>query len=303
MIINIGKKILLSLLVVILVSLPLYFLPQLHIGKEKVLPISYSSPPGSLVVARVGIYTLSEVSGWTSPYAEVTLTGKALARKTIANQDGFFLFINVPVRENLGELCLVAEDINHIASFPTCVPPPQPKDELVIKNILLPPSISLEKGEITLGKTAKASGMTFPESEVDVRLSVEKKGLPSLYNFYKNYKTYNPPSYKITSNPNGYFEFSLPTANASENRLFAVSRLSNLGDLGNLGSPKSNTLTFLVYKSYWLILLLLFLLLLLVLFFILKKEKKNKLLVLENEITVYQPYCETKIFFPKILRF
>lgn len=290
-----ARKVFFSFLVAIIFALPFYLLaPPKKI--EKVLPISYSSPPGSLVVARVGIYTLSEVSGWTSPYAEVTLTGKALARKTIANQNGFFMFINVPVRENLGELCLIAEDVNHIASFPTCIPPPQPKDELVIRNILLPPSISLEKGKIALGKTAKASGMTFPDSEVDVRLSVEKKGfwdmVYKIYNRYKNYNNYNPPAYKIKSNPHGYFEFSLPTANPSENRVFVVSYLSNyLSDLSVFGSPKSNTLTFAVYKVSLLLLFLFLSILGLLSYLGLRKKKPRALLVLENK-AVLKPFTE-----------
>jgi len=298
------RKLICSLLITLVLSIPVslevYKIYNSYKGYKPVLSDEIKNPKSkeTKVVARVGGYVLNQLTGWTSPFAEVTLTSQGLARKTTADGEGFFAFYYIPVPENLGELCLIAQDVNQLPSFPLCLAPPPKNQNLQIKDVLLSPTISLEGAQIPTGKTAKASGMTFPNSEVEVyfftdsewsiwstitkifpKITLPKfllvqsakckvqncnskfktfgssvlKLLTSNYNFKlltSNFKlvrsayAFSLPSYKIRSNQNGYFEFSLPASSPSNNRIFSISYLSNLGDLSNLRSPKSNTLAF-----------------------------------------------------------
>lgn len=197
------------------------------------------------VSARVGNYYIDILNGWTSPFAEVTLSGKKLIRKTTANDKGFFQFTFIPVYDDLGELCLISQDVNLLPSFPVCLPPPDTNRNIEITNVYLPPTISVENDKIPFGKTAKASGMTNPETEVDVHLFTENEfsvwalitragiRLP-LPKIVKKAAAVGLPNYKVKSNKNGYFEFSLPASSPSRNGIF----------VNTASSPKSNTLYF-----------------------------------------------------------
>jgi hypothetical protein len=185
------------------------------------------------VSARVGNYYIDILNGWTSPFAEVTLSGKKLIRKTTADEQGFFQFTFIPVFDDLGELCLISQDVNLLPSFPVCLPPPDMNKNIEITNIYLPPTISVEADRIPFGKTTKASGMTTPDTEVDVHLFTEND-FSIWARIVKTVGAIGLPSYRIKSNKNGYFEFSLPASSPSKNGIFA----------NTSSSPKSNTLYF-----------------------------------------------------------
>lgn len=316
------KRLLLAILVTLTLSFPFYS----YLKKEvKVLPITMTAAqPGSLVIARVGIFTLNEISGWTSPFAEVTMTSWNLARKTVADGSGFFAFYNIPIRENTGDICFIAEDVNRVANFPTCISPLIPTDNLVIKNILLAPSILVSKGIIDKGKPVSASGMTFPDSEVDIRVSnvianvVANfssrpwwQGLQSPLRGLKSATTYT--SLKTRSNQFGFYETSLPTNNISENRIYSSSALSpslltpdpllTSQPHPQYSSPKSNTLTFFVVRNMLWIIILLILILLAIIILLFLKDKIQSLMIVDNKMVKKEPVCETEILsWPKLLR-
>ncbi|MGI5825806.1 MAG: hypothetical protein ACOX50_00125 [Patescibacteria group bacterium] len=197
------------------------------------------------VSARVGNYYIDILNGWTSPFAEVTLSGKKLVRKTTADERGFFQFTFIPVFDDLGELCLISQDVNQLPSFPVCLPPPDMNKNIEITNVYLPPTISVEADRIPFDKTTKASGMTTPDTEVDVHLFTENDfsiwaritrssiNLPFL-KIIKTADAIGLPNYKVKSNENGHFEFSLPVSSPAKNGVFA----------NTASSPKSNTLYF-----------------------------------------------------------
>ncbi len=193
------------------------------------------NPPEVKVVARVGKRAINRLTGFSSPYSEITLSGQNLGRKTTADQKGFFAFYDIAIVEGLKEICLLAQDVNLLPSFPTCLPLPETDQNLQIENVLLSPTLSLESGQIAAGKTTKASGMTFPDSEVQVYLFTEQNWSIRLI---KSVYAFGLPKYQIKSNQNGYFEFSLPASAPSKNGIFAVSA-SSIGS-----SSKSNTLYF-----------------------------------------------------------
>ncbi|PJC28755.1 hypothetical protein CO053_02945 [Candidatus Shapirobacteria bacterium CG_4_9_14_0_2_um_filter_40_11] len=295
-----GRKVCLSFIITFLFCFPFALGKKYFISKHaKVLPLERQSKTVPNVVARVGEYQIGILSGWTSPYAEVYLNGQGTARKTAADENGYFEFFMVPVKKSYGELCLTSQDINLVPTLPVCLPAIPPTDNAEVIGVLLPPTISLERTKIHLGESTKASGMTFPDSEVDVYLFEN-------YNNYNFHNIHNKlfsvfaaglPKYSIRSNTNGYFEFSLPTSDPSENRLFAVSYLSNLSFPSYLGvfpSPKSNTLSLQVFKPNWLWLILLVLSILSVLS-LLRKRKPHALLIPQNDLVKSPAFYDTSL--------
>ncbi len=212
-------------------------------SSSRVLPQSVS------VYAQVGRYYLDSLSGWGSPFAEVTLTSQNLIKKTTSDEKGFFEFHGFPIPDKLGELCLISQDQYQYSSFPVCLAPPPGNRNVIIRDVLLPPTLSLAGSQIPSGKTAKASGMTFPSSEVDVYLFTENRfsfgqWWQNFFNrFFPSALAVGLPRYQVKTNPNGYFEFSLPTSFASANRVYAAAVFS-LPDSTKAFSPKSNTLAF-----------------------------------------------------------
>ncbi len=206
------------------------------------------------VVARVGKRAINRLTGFSSPYSEIGLSGQNLARKTTADSRGFFAFTDFPIAENLREICLLAQDVNQLPSFPTCLPLPDTDQNLMIDNVLLSPTLSLDGGQIPAGKTAKASGMTFPDAQVDVFLFTEQNwsiwGI--LRRLIRPVYALGLPRYQIKSNPNGYFEFSLPANSPADNGVFVAAAFPSPALFGlepqsppfPLFSPKSNTLFF-----------------------------------------------------------
>lgn len=266
---SLEKKVCLSLLITLFFCLPFALLKE---NRSKVLHLERQSGTVPNITARVGEYQIGLLSGWASPYAEINLSGQGTARKTLADENGYFEFLFVPVKKTYGELCLTSQDVNLIPTLPVCLPAIPPTDNVEVIGVLLPPTISLDKGKILIGESTKASGMTFPNSELDVYLFENKRFslIPSVF-------AMGLPKYSIRSNKNGYYEFSLPATQPSKNRLFATAYLSNFA------SPKSNTLIFSVVKTnyLWLLLILPIILILLIL---LGKKKERALMIIKNDI-------------------
>ena len=112
--------------------------------------------------------------------------------------------------------------------------------EISIGPILLPPTLSLSKGNFLPNEQAIAQGLTIPNSEVNIFLA--NNLTPSLrFSFIPSVYAYFIPRYQIKADANGHFEFNLPAgppAGGASWRVFATA--THLG----LPSPKSNTLTF-----------------------------------------------------------
>jgi len=271
---------LLTIILVIPVSLEGYKIYKAYNRYQAILSTHLQNPlpPQEKtvnVLARVGGYTINAISGWASPFAEVSLSSQGVARKTVADETGFFVFNSVSLPDDPKELCLISQDVNQLASFPLCLPPPPRNQNLEIKDILLSPTLSLESGKIILGKTTKASGMTVPNSKVEVYLFIEKnfslwarisQQIPLFSLLTSHFSpsiayAANFPLYETKSNENGYFEFSLPANAPSNNRIFVSTIFSppplldtstslSAGPLlishshPEYYSPKSNTLSF-----------------------------------------------------------
>ena len=196
--------------------------------------------------------------GYSSPHSLVQLRGERVAEEVIADNQGYFLFDRTFLpypNPQYPELCLNAIDTQSRISFPVCLPPlPKGPFNFNIGPVLLAPTFSLEKGSFLPQEQVKAEGLTMPNIEVNIFLandaSQKKSNLLSrLFRFEAS--AYSLPQYKIKSDSQGRFEFSLPTIKPNNWRLFTAAEFQGSP------TPKSNTLNFKILSWWqWLFLLL-----------------------------------------------
>lgn len=225
------------------------------------------------VTATVGEPKLT-LFGYTSPNAQVQLLGIGVAKDTLANEDGYFFFDRVflpqpslrwvsPYKIALAypELYLLTIDTDQHTSFPTSLPPlPTGPYNIAVGPILLPPTLTLEKGKFLPGEQVIASGQTIPYSQTTIALANEqqKEEYKNLFQLLQKLFTkalflpsqtyaYSLPQYQINTGENGRFQFNLPANPSTDGltwRVFAATRYLDSP------SPKSNTLTFSVL-TWW----------------------------------------------------
>lgn len=176
--------------------------------------------------------------GYTSPKATVQLSGYPdVSSQTESEENGYFRFINIYMLPITKELCLTTIDRNKRTSNPTCIAAPSfPVKGKEIGPVILPPTISLGKGQFLPEETVEAKGESIPDSEIDVSLF---RAEPTLWErlFPQAYAA-TLPLYAIKTDQNGYFSFNLPSTTSNTFRLFTQAKFDNSP------SPKSNTLTF-----------------------------------------------------------
>lgn len=220
-------------------------------------PSVYAADPGPVsytvtVSASVGEPKLT-LFGYTSPHAEVKLEGERVSEETIANEEGYFFFDRIflprPTPE-YPELCLIAIDNHHRLSFPTCLPPlPVGPFDITVGPVLLPPTVSLEKGNFLPSEQVAAEGETIPNTEVTVYLAnkfLEEQSFISILSklLISPIYAYSLPKYQIQADERGHFEFNLPGVRPASWRVFAA------GTFLGSPTPKSNSLSFKVL-SWW----------------------------------------------------
>ena len=226
------------------------------------------------------------IDGYTSPNSRVELTSPRVYAITYSQDNGYFIFDRTILPRHPSDLCLSAIDNQNRQSQPVCVPPPPVNNyHTDIGPILLPPTISLENNTINPNSTVISSGQSIPNSQISLHFyKVNDKGL----SFPKEAYAYSLPSLTIETDKEGNFNFSLPTAYASDYRLYASTKFSN-----NY-SPKSNTLVYILpslfsiflQQNYYLVFLLPLYVITLIIFFTLLRfylpERKKHLPALRN---------------------
>jgi hypothetical protein len=205
-----------------------------------------------------------ELHGWTSPGAQVEFTMEQVIKKiTTADDQGQFTF-RVALPRTIAPFCLIAQDISGISSHPLCIAPPPPEFNILIKEVVMPPTLKVDEGKLAKGETVPAQGYTTPNSEV-IPYLFEEKGRPlvrlplisestnQLIIQLSNHLVspalaVEVPKFPIKSDQNGFFQFNLPSETLGKNRLFVGSFFHDNP------SPKSTTLVFDVL-SWWRMLL------------------------------------------------
>jgi len=249
------KTIFICILSLALVLLMLV-LPMLHLtnsGEVYALELSSLATDREVVVsASIGEPKLT-LFGYGPVGSQVTLNGIGILEVTAANDIGYFEFNNVFLprggdgQEFYPEFCLQAH-YEEISTQPTCLAPlPSGKFDYRIGPVVLSPTLALEKGTIFTAEQVKAYGRTLPNTEITVFLAKEENQgfsdfLKSIWPI-KEASAYSIPTYQITSDSNGNYEFNLPSETSSRWRIFAAS------DFQGKNSAKSNTLSFWVKSS------------------------------------------------------
>lgn len=196
--------------------------------------------------------------GYSSPHSLVQLRGERVAEEVIADNQGYFLFDRAFLpypNPQYPELCLNAIDTQSRISFPVCLPTlPIGPFNFNIGPVLLAPTFSLEKGSFLPQEQVKAEGLTIPNTEVNIFLAndasqTKSNFLSRLFRF--EVSAYSLPQYKIKSDSQGRFEFSLPTIKPNNWRLFTAAEFQGSP------TPKSNTLNFKILNWWqWLFLII-----------------------------------------------
>ncbi|MFH1601463.1 MAG: hypothetical protein ABIB61_00720 [Candidatus Shapirobacteria bacterium] len=208
------------------------------------------------VSARVG-GCLFDIEGLTSAFARVEFSSSQgnVNLETIADDQGIFHFYNALMPLYSGDFCFTAIDTQNRSSAPVCFSPPAAETYTSISGIILPPTISIEKGVYWLGEENSAEGATVPSSEVRVFLFEDNKIyfwsiLGRL--FSRPILAREGPNLEIKSDSRGDFSFNLPTDKPSVWKLYVGATKTQLGENP---SPKSNTIQFaaLSFWQWWLI--------------------------------------------------
>jgi hypothetical protein len=208
----------------------------------------YNATASTTITASVGENRLT-IYGYTSPNSRVELSNSKIFSVTYSDSTGYFLFDKILLpKTTLPDLCLTSSDNNSRQTTPVCIPsPPATNYQTDTGPILLPPTISLEEDNINPNSTVVTSGQAIPNSQVSLSFYKVSDTAKS-FSFIKQVSAYSLPSVTATTDSQGNFSLNLPTAYASNYRLYASTRFNN-----NY-SPKSNTLVYILPSLFYLFL-------------------------------------------------
>lgn len=214
-------------------------------------PVSATEYISSSSVSISGSIGKNEVTitGYTSPKSRVELSSPRVFAVTYSNDTGYFVFDKTLLPQNPSDLCLISIDDNQRQNTPTCIPsPPQTNYHTDIGPILLPPTISLENDTINPNSTIITSGQSIPNSQISVHFYKVDDNAKSFLSFLspKPVQAYSLPNLSVVSDALGNFSLNIPTAYASDYRLYASTKFKD-----NY-SPKSNTLVYILPSLFWL---------------------------------------------------
>lgn len=261
-----------NLRIFLLLLTPIFFYSFIPIyagvTKQKTTVNRYDlSPSMSIrVSAQVGGY-LFDLQGLTSPWAKVEFysTEGNVDVVTLADDQGVFHFRNVLAPIQTGDFCFISYDTNGTANNPLCFSPPPPKTKTTIKDIVLSPTLVLDKGLFRQGEMVSAAGRTFPNAEIRIYMFEENRPfwldlidviIPKTFAREGNYEflgwwpsgllrgvrpafAREGPQLTINADPDGDFSFNLPTQKSNLWRMFAGPKFK-----GENMTAKSNILEF-----------------------------------------------------------
>ncbi len=210
-----------------------------------------SASNGVSVSLSIGIHKFT-LYGYSSPGALINLQGMGIVDETIADPKGYFEFNNRFSPFSPREACLTSTDQFGRISSPVCLPPFPTEYDIVIGPVLMPPTISFDKSDYFMGDQVILTGQAIPGTDVDLSVYIDDspslmKYLSSIFTLVKPAYAFTFPQLKTTSDAQGNFSLSLPSANADVYRLFAQSTYESEA------SPKSITLNVRILPIWMLI--------------------------------------------------
>lgn len=182
--------------------------------------------PTVMIKARVGAYSLS-LSGWASPFASIIMRSEGVFyRSTTADGDGFWVINDMTIKENFSSFCLEHIDFRNLGSSTACLTVPPAKSDLSKENIFLPPTISLQRVEISAGGSAVVFGYTMPNAKATIYVSTGEV-------------------YEAIADGNGYYELTIDNLPAGSYELYATAVYKGKASL------KPTTTVKLVALTWW----------------------------------------------------
>jgi len=112
------------------------------------------------------------ISGFASPNASIVIVdsdGNSITSFT-ADKNGSFTVTKVSLPAGSGEYCFKVVDFKRLGTSESCMTI-NPSTNTNITNIYLPPTIGVERAEISEGEDAVIYGYTMPNATVKLRLS------------------------------------------------------------------------------------------------------------------------------------
>lgn len=201
------------------------------------------------VNARIENTTIT-VFGYTCKKCKVEMSNPYIYAATYSDNKGFFLFDKTIIPKKFADICFVSTDKQGLQSPPTCIAsPPATQYHTDIGPLLLAPTISLNKSNITPYDTILSQGQGIPNSTVQIHLFKNKDNAILIP---KEAQAYSLPILTLQADSEGNFNFNIPTIYQTNFRLFASSIYLDST------SPKSNTLIYHLptYTDYFLFLIL-----------------------------------------------
>jgi len=220
----------------LLIYLFLYFFICLFIVSSPVSAIYTSDVTVSASIGGGSTFTLF---GYTSPDSTVTLSSQGLYDEGRSDNAGYFIFKDKPTSLYKQELCFTTQDQLGRISTPICIPalPAETIDR--IGPVILPPTVSLNNGNIFIGEEPILSGQTIPNTNVKLSLftdeSVNRRNI-AFKAFVSPVEAYTIPNLHISSDSQGNYSIALSSTQSKYYRMFTQSLYQE-----SL-SPKSNTL-------------------------------------------------------------
>src|SRR3989344_2457665 len=218
----------------ILVYLSISSIPTLALGVTEKVGVTAQIPAS----ANVRIF------GYTSPLSIVQITGTKSYGQTNSDQTGYFQIEELAVSTRTTELCGITIDRDRRIGFPVCFPV-YPNRDSEIGPILLSPTLSISAKTIWQNQIEYAMGKTIPGQTVSIGLfesatsSIPDRVAHLLDKFVHPYAYAGPlPLLETTSDKEGYFSFSLPTAKAYTYRVFVGTNFEGSA------TPKSSTISY-----------------------------------------------------------
>lgn len=160
------------------------------------------------VSASIGEYYIN-LSGYIAPNASVVLlSDNVVLRTTVADSNGYFYITGVLINSGLTSFCLDGIDFKRIGESYTCFSVPPAQGNITMNNIFLPPTLGLQRTEITAGQEALAWGYSMPNAAITIHSSDGK-------------------IYTVTADATGFYQLSIKINSAGKYQFFAEATYKN----------------------------------------------------------------------------
>lgn len=143
------------------------------------------------------------LSGYIAPFASIVLTvDNTVITSTTADAVGNFSFSNVTVPKATSTVCLNAVDYKKLGTSKACVAVTPVNGAITKTNVFLPPTLGVQRVDITVGDSALLFGYGMPGATITVHLN-------------------GTTGCTVTTESTGYYTCTIKVQKAGTNELYA----------------------------------------------------------------------------------